>query len=45
MRVPGLTALNQGGYAGVDAVSCTRTGFCAEGGYYTDSDRQDGHRW
>jgi hypothetical protein len=33
--VPGLPALNQGGSAGVGALSCPRPGTCAAGGFYT----------
>jgi hypothetical protein len=32
--VPGLPALNKGGYAGVDSVSCTSAGSCMAGGFY-----------
>jgi hypothetical protein len=35
--VPGLGALNKGGGAQVESVSCTSRGYCAAGGYYTDS--------
>ena len=34
--VPGLPALNTGGDAGVNSVSCTRAGNCAAGGAYRD---------
>ena len=34
--MPGLAALNTGGDAGVDSVSCGSAGNCAAGGYYTD---------
>ena len=34
--VPGLEALNLGGAAGVDSVSCAPDRYCAAGGYYTD---------
>src|SRR5215813_4120456 len=36
IEVPGLAALNAGGYADVSSVSCTWGGYCAVGGYYTD---------
>jgi hypothetical protein len=39
--VPGLAALNQGGYAGVLTVSCASAGRCAAGGYYADADSHD----
>ena len=39
--VPGLAALNQGGYADVSSVSCGSAGSCAAGGSYTDADSQD----
>lgn len=39
--LPGLTALNGGGYAGVLAVSCTSAGNCTAGGHYTDRDGDD----
>jgi len=35
-EVPGTAALNLGGAAGVDSVSCARDGYCAAGGYYID---------
>ena len=37
-EVPGLGALNQGGDAGVSAVSCAPAGSCAAGGSYADGD-------
>ncbi len=37
IEVPGLGALNQGGTARADAVSCASAGNCTAGGYYTDS--------
>ena len=37
--VPGLAALNKGGNAQVDSVSCASAGDCAAGGYYTDGNR------
>ncbi len=36
-EVPGAAALNQGGNALVDSVSCALAGNCAAGGFYTDS--------
>jgi hypothetical protein len=36
-EVPGLGALNKGGGAQVNSVSCGPAGGCAAGGYYTDS--------
>jgi cytochrome c551/c552 len=35
-EVPGVAALNQGGYAGLTSVSCASAGNCSAGGYYTD---------
>jgi hypothetical protein len=35
-EVPGSGALNAGGFAIVNAISCTSSGNCAAGGYYTD---------
>src|SRR5258708_6936518 len=37
--VPGLTALNEGGFAEVKEVSCTSAGNCAAGGTYTDQNQ------
>ena len=37
VEVPGLGALNQGGLARADTVSCASAGSCTAGGYYTDS--------
>jgi hypothetical protein len=37
IEVPGTAALNQGGGAAVDSVSCGRPGDCSAGGDYTDS--------
>jgi hypothetical protein len=34
--VPGAAALNQGGYALVNSVSCSSPGNCSAGGWYTD---------
>jgi hypothetical protein len=39
--VPGLAALNGGGYAAVYAVSCAPAGSCAAGGEYAEADGQD----
>jgi hypothetical protein len=39
-EVPGLAALNQGGFAGVLSMSCARAGTCSAGGDYTDSSGQ-----
>jgi hypothetical protein len=36
-QVPGSGALNAGGHATVESVSCASAGNCAAGGYYTDS--------
>jgi len=36
-QVPGLAALNAGGDAGVQAVSCASAGNCVAGGYYNPS--------
>ena len=36
-RVPGTAALNSGGPAGVNSVSCPATGGCVAGGFFTDS--------
>src|SRR5215475_10875868 len=35
--IPGAAALNQGGYALVNSVSCSSPGNCSAGGWYTDS--------
>jgi len=35
-EVPGLAALNTGGFAAVTSVSCPRAGNCSAGGIYTD---------
>jgi surface antigen len=35
-EVPGSAALNQGGYAQVNSVSCASAGNCSAGGFYTD---------
>ena len=37
IEVPGTAALNQGGDAAVEAVSCASTGNCTAGRYYSDS--------
>ena len=36
VEVPGTAALNSGGNASVDSVSCAAAGACAAGGLYTD---------
>jgi len=36
-EVPGTAALNQGGQARVNSVSCASAGNCSAGGFYTDS--------
>ncbi len=36
-EVPGTAALNTGGYAAINAVSCASAGNCSAGGQYTDS--------
>src|ERR1700735_5495562 len=36
-EVPGTAALNQGGGAGTNSVSCASAGNCSAGGYYTDA--------
>jgi hypothetical protein len=36
IEVPGLGALNKGGFAGVGSVSCVPAGSCAAGGIYLD---------
>ncbi|HEX7994602.1 MAG TPA: hypothetical protein VF506_11820, partial [Streptosporangiaceae bacterium] len=41
VQVPGLAALNKGGNAEVNSVSCAPPGYCAAVGFYTDA---DGHR-
>ena len=35
-EVPGTAALNKGGGAAINSVSCVSAGYCAAGGYYTD---------
>ena len=37
IEVPGTAALNQGGNALADSVSCAMAGNCSAGGCYTDS--------
>jgi hypothetical protein len=52
-RLPGLAALNKGGYSSLSAVSCASAGNCAGGGLYTDRKgaqqafvvSQAGYRW
>ena len=36
-EVPGTAALNQGGFAQVNSLSCAMAGNCAAGGFYSDS--------
>src|SRR5262249_19579702 len=36
-EVPGAAALNQGGLAGIFAVSCASAGNCSAGGFYEDN--------
>jgi hypothetical protein len=36
-EVPGTAALNKGGGAGTNSVSCAAAGNCSAGGYYTDA--------
>ena len=35
-EVPGLAALNQGGFANITSVSCASAGNCSAGGLYID---------
>jgi hypothetical protein len=35
-KVPGIAALNKGGSAGIDSISCAPAGECGAGGSYTD---------
>jgi hypothetical protein len=42
IEVPGLGALNKGGYARVVSVSCTSAGNCAAGGFYEGGRGQQG---
>ena len=37
VKVPGTAALNKGGNAGINSVSCAAAGNCSAGGSYTDS--------
>jgi hypothetical protein len=39
-ELPGAAALNRGGYAEVNSVSCSSPGNCSAGGWYTDSSRR-----
>ena len=43
IEVPGLGALNKGGEAEVNSVSCASAGNCAAGGYYTTVSAGVGH--
>ena len=36
IKVPGIAALNQGGVAVIESVSCASAGNCSAGGDYTD---------
>src|SRR5215472_11783347 len=53
IKVPGTAALNKGGDAEVESVSCAAAGSCAAGGSYTDGSRhlqafvvtESGGRW
>jgi hypothetical protein len=36
-QVPGTAALNQGGFAAINSVSCATAGTCSAGGLYQDS--------
>ena len=42
VEVPGLAALNKGGDAGVNSVSCASAGGCAAGGWYQDGTGMQG---
>jgi hypothetical protein len=42
IKVPGLAALNTGGNARVDSVSCASAGSCAAGGFYRSRHGQQG---
>ena len=42
IEVPGLGALNTGGYAQVASVSCAPAGSCAVGGYYSEPHSEQG---
>jgi hypothetical protein len=39
-KVPGLAALNRGGFAYVNSVSCARVGDCSAAGLYTDGSQR-----
>ncbi len=39
-ELPGAAALNQGGHAQVNSVSCGSPGNCSAGGWYTDRSRR-----
>lgn len=41
LEVPGMAALNTGGSAGVESVSCPSNGGCAAGGFYWDISRHE----
>jgi len=38
-EIPGTAALNKGGHAQVNSVSCSSPGNCSAGGWYTDSSK------
>jgi len=38
--MPGIAALNKGGWAMIESVSCARAGTCSAGGFYTDGSRK-----
>jgi hypothetical protein len=41
IEVPGTAALNQGGFAFVESVSCASAAECSAGGIYADSSGHD----
>jgi hypothetical protein len=43
-EVPGTAALNKGGQAQVNSVSCAPAGTCAVGGFYTDKSGKTSHQ-
>ena len=45
IKVPGTAAVNTGGKAEVNSVSCAASGECIAGGYYTDTYRRTEHGW
>jgi hypothetical protein len=42
IKVPGIAALNTGGWASIHSVSCGAAGNCSAGGYYEDSSGNQG---